>query len=115
MSLAHELLDNTGELAEPVRFGHWLCTCEGCAFALARTIRMTGEDIGLVIKRAAGRNIVSGRDYLADYQGTVNGSLEGPDDYVREVFVADRHCAQCRPGMFDHDWFDEESRNEVSR
>lgn len=87
-TLAHQMLTHTGDLEEPISFGVWLCSCEGCAYALAKTIRATGSDVRLVVKRSMGRNIISGRDYLSDYVGTVKGSLEGPDDYICEVFVA---------------------------
>lgn len=81
MNLAHDILTT-----RPLAYGDWLCGCEGCAYALRHTVDTTG-DVALVFKRADGRNIVSAHDYLTRPFDLIRESLDGPHDYLREVFI----------------------------
>lgn len=67
----------------PLAYGAWICDCVPCAIALQATVA-TNPGLRFVVKRGMGRDLVSGRDLLE--RGA--DSYCGPDDYVREVFVA---------------------------
>ena len=75
--------------SRPLRYGDWLCDCEGCTYALRHHVDTYG-DLALVFKRAAGRDVVQASEYLARPYELIQELLEHPRDYVREVFVA-RH------------------------
>ena len=68
----------------PLTFGAWVCDCFVCDIAVHAAMVNTPE-LRLVVKRAMGRNAITPDEYL---NGGAQHSLEGPDDYVREVFVA---------------------------
>ena len=67
-----------------LQFGAWLCACEACRYALEAAVGQR-PGLELVVKRAMGRTVLGLDEFLT---AGVDSTLAGPDDHVREVFVA---------------------------
>ena len=95
--LAHE---------QPVRqlaFGAWICDCDVCLDVLAAS-EAARPGLQLVLKTAMDRIVVSAVDVLEARMAekAFETFLHDPEDWIREVFVADTPQREKRLSRWQH-------------
>lgn len=85
------------QVEAPLSYGAYLCSGPGCRLAVEAAFRQY-PNLQLVIKFGGPRRIISPADYIAIYdacgepaerveQLCARFSVNGSDDYIREIFV----------------------------